>query len=178
MRAAPGAVEQRAARQPQFGPEIVQMPLQRVVERNALADQALAVIDEQPQIELGPVQCAAGSASRPSRSAARATATASMLSDFPRSRARRRDVGHQLGRDAQDALAASDQKPLKGARDMPAVLQRPDPLAAKPARPDQQRREPASADLDGLLAHQLAGRRSDRGDRVRALVSVRTEHDH
>ena len=32
------------------------MPLQRVVERDALADQPLAVIDEQPQIELGTVQ--------------------------------------------------------------------------------------------------------------------------
>ena len=53
---APVAVEQRAARQLELGPEVVQMPLQRVVERDALADQALAVIDEQPQVELGAVQ--------------------------------------------------------------------------------------------------------------------------
>jgi hypothetical protein len=53
---APGAVEQRAARQSQFGPEVVQMPLQRVVERDALADEALAVVDEQPQIEFGALQ--------------------------------------------------------------------------------------------------------------------------
>ena len=53
---APVAVEQRAARQLELGPEVVQMPLQRVVERDALADQALAMVDEQPQIELGPVQ--------------------------------------------------------------------------------------------------------------------------
>jgi hypothetical protein len=32
------------------------MPLHRVVEPDALADQALAVIDEQPHVELGPVQ--------------------------------------------------------------------------------------------------------------------------
>jgi hypothetical protein len=32
------------------------LPLQRVVERDALADQPLTVIDEQPQIELGSVQ--------------------------------------------------------------------------------------------------------------------------
>ena len=61
---------------------------------------------------------------------------------------------------------------------MPAVLDRPDPLAAEPARPDHQRGEALGADLDRLLAHQLAGRRRDRGDRVRALVGVRTEHDH
>jgi hypothetical protein len=36
--------------------QIVQMPLQRVVERDALTDQALAVIDEQPQVKLGPVE--------------------------------------------------------------------------------------------------------------------------
>src|SRR6185295_13985831 len=53
---APGAVEQRAARQPEFGPEVVQMPLQRVVERDALADEALAMVHEQPQIELRPVE--------------------------------------------------------------------------------------------------------------------------
>src|SRR5262245_39674049 len=38
---APGALEQRAARQSQLRPEVVQMPLQRVVECDALADEAL-----------------------------------------------------------------------------------------------------------------------------------------
>jgi hypothetical protein len=87
-------------------------------------------------------------------------------------------VGHQPGRDAQDSLAAADQKPLKGPGDVPAVLDRPDPLALQAARPDQQRGEAFGADLDGLLTHQLTRRRRDRGDRVRALVGVRTEHDH
>jgi hypothetical protein len=49
-------VEQRAARQSQFGPEVVQMPLQRVVERDALANEALAMVHEQPQIEFGALQ--------------------------------------------------------------------------------------------------------------------------
>jgi hypothetical protein len=31
------------------------MPQQRAVELDAMADQPLAVVDEQPQIELGPV---------------------------------------------------------------------------------------------------------------------------
>ena len=57
-------------------------PLMRVIQRDTLTDQPLPVVDEQPQIELR----AAGRASRPSRSAARATAIASMLSDFPRPR--------------------------------------------------------------------------------------------
>jgi hypothetical protein len=32
------------------------MPLQRVVERNALADETLAMVNEQPQIEFGALQ--------------------------------------------------------------------------------------------------------------------------
>jgi hypothetical protein len=32
------------------------MPQQRAVELDAMADQAFAMVDEQPQVELGPVQ--------------------------------------------------------------------------------------------------------------------------
>ena len=42
--APPGSVE--------LGPEVVQVPLQRVVERDARADQPLAVVDQQPDVEL------------------------------------------------------------------------------------------------------------------------------
>jgi hypothetical protein len=66
------------------------MPLQRVIEPDALADEALTVIDKQPQVKLGPSSRAVGSSLRLSRSAARATASESMLSDFPRERAPRR----------------------------------------------------------------------------------------
>jgi hypothetical protein len=47
--------DQRAAGQPQLGPQVVQMPLQRAVELDAMADESFAVLDEQPQIELGPI---------------------------------------------------------------------------------------------------------------------------
>ena len=87
-------------------------------------------------------------------------------------------AGGQVRRDPQHPLAAADQKPLQRPRDVPAVLKRPHPLAIKAARPPQQRIEPAPADLDGLLAQQLAGRGRDSGDRVRTLVSVRAKHDH
>jgi hypothetical protein len=155
----PAAVEQRAGGQFELGPEIVQMPLQRVVERDALADQALAVIDQQPQVELRTFQL---------RRRQRIQAFAQRR---PRDRDRVDAVGlpaganlttrrrHQPGRDPQDALSTTDQKPLKRSRDMPTVLQRPDPLAAETARPTQQRCEPPGADLDRLLAHQLARRR-------------------
>jgi hypothetical protein len=87
-------------------------------------------------------------------------------------------VGHQLGRHPQDALAAPDQKPLERARDVPAVLQRPHAFAAELARPHEQRGESLGADPDRLLAQQFAGCRRHRGDRLRALVGVSTEHDH
>ncbi len=133
----PGAVEQRAAGQSQLGPEVVQMPLQRVVERHALADQSLAMIDEQPQVELGALQLrrrqrVQALAQRRSRDRHRVDAVglAALTSAAPR-------ASHQLRRHPQDPLAAVDQKPLERPRDMPTILDRPDPLAAEPARPAQ-----------------------------------------
>ncbi len=61
---------------------------------------------------------------------------------------------------------------------MPAVLQRPDPLRAEHACPIQHLPEPPGPDLGGLVAEQFAADRRDRGEGVRALVHVRTEHDH
>ncbi len=52
---APLLRHQRAAGELELRPEIVQMPRQRVVEPDALADETLAVIDQQPQVKLGPV---------------------------------------------------------------------------------------------------------------------------
>ena len=41
------------------------MPLQRVVDRHALTDQALAVIDEESQVELGPIEVCGGQRVQP-----------------------------------------------------------------------------------------------------------------
>ena len=154
------------------------MPEQVVVERGAHPDQPFAVIDQQPDVELDAGQLGdrqpldafaqrrAGDGERVDAVGLAALAAAAAL------------AGHQPRRDPDDALAADEQEPLEGARDVPAVLQRPDPLVAQPARPVQRRGEPALTDLDRLVAQQLAGARGDRGDRVRALVHVRTEHDH
>jgi len=156
----------------------MQMPLQAVVERHALADQAFAVIDEQSQIEFGTVelhgrervdalpQRCAGDGQRVDAVGLAAPTRAATL------------AGHQRGRNANDAFAAADQKALKRARDMSAVLQRPHPLPAKATCRDEHLLEPADADLDGRLAHQRAGPCVDCGDGVRALVHVCTEHHH
>ena len=154
------------------------MPLQRVVEPHPLADQVLAVIDQQPQVELGPIQPRGGQrvkALSEGRPGDRDRVDAVGLPALATPLAGR---GHQLGRDAHDALPARQQEPLKGARHVPAVLKRPHPFTPQATRPDHQAAEPASTDRDRLLAEHLARRRTDRGDRVRALVGVRTQHDH
>ena len=126
------------------------MPLQRVVERDALADQPLAVIDQQPQVELGPVQLRGRAASsRPSRSAARATATASMLSDLPRSRPARRASAISLVGTRNTRSPRRDQKPLERARRRAGSPPAPRPArrrarAPRPAAPRTRARRPAT----------------------------------
>ena len=156
----PRAVKQRAARELQFGPEIVQMPLQRVVDRDPRANEALAVIDQQPQVELGPVQVRGrqrvetftqrGPGDRERVDAVGLAAPAGLA---PR-------PGHQRRVHPQNPFAALDQKPLQRARDMPAVLDRPDALVAQAARPCSSAAAPLAPDGDRLLAEQLARRRT------------------
>ena len=76
-------------------------------------------------------------------------------------------AGHQPRGDANDSLAPDEQEPFEGARDVPAVLQRPDALVLQATRPIQRGGEPSITDLDGPVAQQLAARRTDRGDGVR-----------
>jgi hypothetical protein len=152
---APLAVKQRAARELHFGPEIVQMPLQRVVDRDPLTNESFAVVDQQPQVELGPVQMRRrkGFEAFAQRGAGdRQRVDAVGLAAPARFAPRRR---HQRGMHTQDTFAALDQKPLQRARHVPAILDRPDPLGAQASRPGQQRHRALGAGLDRLLAQQL-----------------------
>jgi hypothetical protein len=170
--------QQSAARQGLLGPEVVQVPEQVIVEGGAHPNEPFAVIDQQPDLELDarqlgnrqPIkalpQRGTGDGERVDAIRLAALAAAAAL------------PGHQPRRDPHHALAVDQQESLERARDVAAVLQRPYPLGAQPARPIHHGGEPALADVNGLVAEQLAGCRRDRGDRVRALVHVRTEHDH
>ena len=121
------------------------MPQQRAVELDAVADQPLAVIDQQPQIELGPVelrgrervqallQRGAGDVERVDR-----VGLAALAGALAR-------LGRQVRRDPQHPLAALDQKPLQRPRHVPAVLERPHALLVESARPLQQRRRTRGA---------------------------------
>jgi len=118
------------------------MPLQRAVEADALTNQPFTVIDQQPQIELGPVEVRCreglqtllqrdtGDGKRVARIGLAALTSASS------------GLRGQVRRDPQHPLAAADEKPLQRPRDMPAILKRPHPLAVQATGPPQQRIEP------------------------------------
>ena len=84
-----------------------------------------------------PSRCAPGRFSIPSFRAALATLNASIESDFPRSRSSARAC-HVLRRDAHDPLPARNEETLERAGDVPAVLDRPDPLGVERSRPYEQ----------------------------------------
>jgi hypothetical protein len=156
----------------------VQVPQQRAVELDAMADESFAVVDEQPQIELGTVQVrgreglqallqrGASDVERVDR-----VRLAALAGTPARS-------GAEVRRDPQHALTALDEKSLQRPGHVPAVLKRPHTVAVEASRPLQQGAEPAIADRGRSLAEPLAGGGRDRRDRVRTLVSVRAEHDH
>jgi hypothetical protein len=155
----PLAVKQRAARDLEVGPEVVQMPLQRVVDRHARPNEPFAVIDQQPQIELGPVQMrgrqrvqtfSQGGPGDGERVDAVGLAATARLA--PRR-------SRQCAVNAQHAFAALDQKPLQRPRDMPAVFDRPHAIVAQAARPSQEACGALGARQDGLLTEQLTRHR-------------------
>jgi len=110
------------------------------------------VVDEQPQIQLRPVQLrgrkrlqavlqrGARDVKRVDR--VRFAALAGALACLRR----------EVRRDPQHPLAALDEKPLERPGHVPAALMRPRAVDVEPARPLQQRAEPARADRDRLLA--------------------------
>ena len=63
-----------------------------------------------------------------SRNAARATASASIGSDLPRDATRTSRRRHQLRRHPDELLTRGDERPLKLAGQLPAILERPQPL--------------------------------------------------
>src|SRR3954466_13239134 len=175
---APLLREQGATWQLELGPEVVELPQQRAVELDAVTNKAFAVVDEQAEVELGPVQMSGreGLQPLPQRGTGDVERVDRVgLAALAGAPAR---IGGQVRRNPQHALAALDQKSLQRPRHVPAVFKRPRPLAVDASRPSQQGAESAQADRDGLLAQEFAGRGRDGRDGVRTLVGVRAEHDH
>jgi hypothetical protein len=103
----------------------VQVPEQVVIDGGPHPNQAFAVIDQQPEVELDPRQLrdrepidalperGAGDRDRVDAVGLAAIAAAAAL------------AGHQPGRDPHDALAADHEEPFEAARDVAAILDRP-----------------------------------------------------
>ncbi len=113
-RAGPLLRQQRALGERLLGPQVVQVPEQIVVERGAHPDKPLAVIDQQPDVELDAGQLGrrepldalaqrrAGDGERVDAVGLAAITSGAAL------------AGHQPGRDPDDAFAVDEQEPLEG----------------------------------------------------------------
>ena len=150
----------------------------RFCDPGALGDEVLAVIGEQPDLHRSLVEVGGGEALH------------AVLDDGP-SDGERVDLvrlaglalaaprgAHPLRRHPHDPLAGRDQRLLEPARDVAAVLDRPHPLLVEPARPAHRGQMPRLLGLDLPGAAHPAGSRVHRRQRVRALVRVRSDHDH
>jgi hypothetical protein len=137
-RRAPLLREQGATWQLQLGPEVVEVAEQRAVELDAVTNEAFAVVDEQAEVELWPVQVSGREGLQPLLQ--RGTGDVERvdrvgLAALAGTPAR---IGGQVRRNPQHALAALDQKSLQRPRHVPTVFKRPRPLAVEASRPPQQ----------------------------------------
>jgi hypothetical protein len=85
---------------------------------------------------------------------------------------------HDPRRHADHALAGHHQGLLEPTGNVSAILECPDAVVVERARPAQRLQMASRVSGDRLLRNDRAGRRVDRCQRMRALVSVRTDHDH
>ena len=144
----------------------MKVPAQVVDQRGALRDEALAVIDQQPDIKFGAGQLRDRElveALAQRRPCDRDGIDRIGLAALARRAAR---AGHQLRGHAHDPLATAQQKALQRPGDVSAVLDRPDALGVQAARPEQQVIERAALGLDRPIGEHAAGRGVDRGDGV------------
>jgi hypothetical protein len=154
------------------------MPAQPVLYPRALSDEILAVIREQPDLHRPLVQMCHGETLDP------------ILDDGTGDRERVDLVGlaglalptpggaHPVRRHPDHPLTGGDQRLFEPTRDVPAVLDRPHALVIELARPPHRGQIPQLLSLDLTLPAHPAGPLVDRRQRVRALVCVRSDHDH
>ena len=127
---------QRARRDLELGPEVVQVPAQVVDQRGALRDQPLAVIDEQPDVELGAGELRDRQRLEPfaqrgarDRDARRSRRTCRARAPTLRAPA----ISFGATRTTRSPRASRNRSSAPG--DVPAVLDRPHPLAAERRAP-------------------------------------------
>ena len=116
------------------------MPEQVVIERGAHPDEPLAVIDQQPDVELDAGQLRDRQRAPRPRAARRGRRRARRCGRTCRAHGRRGARRPSTWwRPGPHARRGTSRNRSKAARDMPAVLQRPHPLGAQAASPRQRR---------------------------------------
>ena len=152
--------------------ELVQVPAQPLLAAASLRDQVVAVVDEQLQL---PQRLLAGARTVQQR----------LLQESPCDRERVDPVGlathpsasalrcGQPWWDPHQPLACLEQRPLEAARDMPAVLNRPQPFGFQGLRPHHHVTTNRAASVSDRAAELVDGDR-----RQRVLVYVHSDHDH
>jgi hypothetical protein len=133
----PQRAVERAGRDDELRIEVVQLPAQPLLGPPALVDQVVAMVDEQLQlaqrrftrpwtIQLRFPQGGSGDGKRVDR-----VGLAARTPGTPLGR-------HQLGRHPHQRLSGGKQPPLQPARQLPAILDRPQPFRSERARPGDQ----------------------------------------
>jgi hypothetical protein len=133
-----------------------------------LADQVLAVVDQQPQLTARAHEPGRGQVGLADRGA-RDRQRVDRVRPAPAA-GRPARPGHQLRRHPHDPLAAADQKALQPTRDLAAILKRETTLAGELAGPLEQAGMAVLIAPDRQLAEQLARAPVDRRRRVSLLV--------
>jgi hypothetical protein len=160
------------------GTEIDKVPAQPVDLPCPLSYEVRAMVDEQPDLHCPLVQERSRETlhSLPQHSTSdRASVD---LIRLPRLALPTTGLTHHLRGNPHHTLTSSDQRLLQAPGEVPAVLDRPHPFLAELPGPAQTSPVPnlISPDLD--LPSQHASGAVDCGQRMRALVDIRSDHDH
>ena len=154
------------------------MPAQLVRESGDLVDVPFAMVAEQTNLHSGLIEERAGKAIdalSEDRSGDRAGVDLVRLAGLALPAT---GQAHELRRDPDDTLPRGHERTLEMVGYVPAVLQCPHHIRVELPRPLQRltMRSVVSGDL--TLAYDLAGPGVDGSERVRALVGIRSDHNH
>ncbi len=161
-----------------LGKELVQVPAQAALVIGAGANEVLAMVEQQLDlhrllVEIGGRQVLDSLLQR--RPGDVGGVDRIGLATLARALAR---FAHQFRGDPDDPLAVCDQEALQAAGDVPAVLDRPDPLGVQAASPVEVLGEAGLAGGRSQLVDQLAGAVCHRYRGVGVFVGVRSDHNH
>jgi hypothetical protein len=162
----------------ELGTQLKQMPAQPIHSPGALGDQIASVIEQQPDLHRLLVQIRDRElldAVLDDRASDRQRVDLIRLARLALALAR---GAHPVRRYPHDPLAYGQQRLLEPARDVPAVLKRPHALPIQAPSPPDRGQMPRLVSLDLAAAANPTGPPIHRRQGVRALVRVRTDHDH